>query len=300
LNQRETRWNEWPQRLRGEHALRQAIRIVTSTALYPTIFDALTGVLLEACVTLDQINTDYVVAGGWGPFLGPAHPKKYHPGTADVDVLFNDGDPQRMLDAVKALLAAGYTPSAKHPFQLLKKLDVAAEAFVFNIDLMHPKEGKLDSGLFQDILDLGTRTNYRTLDVAKIKSVAFPSAKIIFDERLWWHAPVKGTLPTGVRITHSVRVIDGAALVLSKCDSVSKPKRDRDAFDIWYVLTGPDGAQVSTKLKDLSRFPQIRKQLNTLRTFLNTIDNDFSDRVNRIVGVVTTPDPAQDVLAGLP
>ena len=49
-----------------------------------------------------------------------------HPGTRDVDVLFND-DRESIRNAVELFLASGFVLSAKHEFQLLKTLSVGGQ-----------------------------------------------------------------------------------------------------------------------------------------------------------------------------
>lgn len=245
---------------------------------------------------LDQSGVQYVVAGGWAPFLRGNHETLNHPGTADVDILFND-EHDSIRNAVRALMAAGYIPSAKHPFQLLKKLAVKTNNFVFNVDLMHPLEGAKNAEMFEDILDLGVRTNYDALDTAVIKSICFPSSRIVFDESLWSRVPVDGVLPSGAHLTHEVALVDLSALVLSKCSSVSIAKRDRDSFDIYYALTGTDGTATATRLKELSRrFKQVEEQLDQLRHFLRTRGDLFALHVSKYARKRANADTASQIL----
>lgn len=149
-------------------------------------------------------------------------------------------------------------------------------------------------------MDLGVRSNYDAPHTAAIKSMVLPSARIVFDENLWRLSHVTGKLPNGTTLTHPVPVIDGTAVVLSKCESVSNPKRNRDAFDIYYVLTGQDGSRVAARLKELSRFPQVEKQIEKLRAFLQQPGNDFSNRVMQQPGALNLEDPARAVRSLLP
>jgi len=111
---------------------------------YPNVLEANRGLLLDVCKNLNELQSNYVIVGGWVPYLRTVHETLRHPGTKDVDVLLND-DKQLLQLAVKSLLGAGYVLSAKHPFQLLRTLKVKEgdgdREFVFNVDLMHPAEG---------------------------------------------------------------------------------------------------------------------------------------------------------------
>jgi hypothetical protein len=231
---------------------------------------ALHGVLLEACEILNNSGVQYAVAGGWVPYLRSAGHALRHPGTKDVDLLFND-EPEPIKLAVNRLLEAGYVPSAKHKFQLLKELPVQDQRFVFNIDLMHPREAEIKryEDMFEDIIDLGIKENYDGSDTHIMKSICFPSAKIVFDEKLWSLVQIDAILPNGQASSTRIPLMDECGLILSKCESVSGKKRDRDAFDIYFVLSGPDPEGVTRKLKALSgRFPQIAEHLASLERFL--------------------------------
>jgi hypothetical protein len=252
---------------------------------YPTKMDAGRGILLEACRSLQSAHIDFVIAGGWVPYLRGGNLEFPHPGTHDVDILFDD-EVAPMKTAVTELLSAGYVPSAKHPFQLLKKLRVGGKELVFNIDLMHPAESARDEDLFHDIVDLGIREDYDSHITHVIKSICFPSAKIVFAEHLWSPFDVTGVLPDGSQENRAIPLLDNAGLILSKCQSASKAKRARDSFDIYYVLSGVDGAATAQRLIYLAKtFPQIDEQLKHLREYLEKSPNIFNDRVRQFTGV---------------
>jgi hypothetical protein len=169
--------------------------------------------------------------------------------------------------------------SAKHEFQLLKVLQVGSREFVFNIDLMHPAEASSRPEMFQDILDLGISDNYDE-NSPKVKSICFPSSAIIFEQNLWSMVKVAATDFDGKHFECDVPLMDEAALILSKADSVKQAKRARDAFDIYFLLAGPAGPTIAKKLKALSTsFPQVSEQLNLLRKFLD----DNPDRFDKSV-----------------
>jgi hypothetical protein len=241
--------------------------------------EATRGLLIDACRTLAETDVEFVVAGGWVPYLRGQNNSIQHPGTRDVDLLFNDSlEPIKF--AVQALLRAGYVPSAKHPFQLLKILAVETQKFAFNVDLMHPREGSFGDDLFQDIFDLGIREDYELVETHVIKSIALPSAHIIFEKQLWSMFDVNGILPNGNSINCSIPLMDEIGLILSKCASVSQSKRDRDAFDIFVLLSGSHRATIAERLLKLEKSSQqAAEQLRKLRTFIHNHANTFDARV---------------------
>ncbi len=248
------------------------------TYAFSDVLQGQTAILLDTCRILYGGNLEFVIAGGWIPFLRVRHNSVAHRGTHDVDVLFND-EPKEIEKAVQAMLANDYLPSAKHEFQLLKKLTVGARDLVFNVDLMHPAEAT-ERNMFHDIFDLGVNANYDSHITRKVKSICFPSSRIVFDEKLWSRFRVNGVLPDGQPTQLEIPLMTEPALILSKCTSVSNVKRDRDAFDIFFVLTGGNGRTVAQHLKDLAhRFPQVADQLEKLRSYLNNKAQTFDERV---------------------
>ncbi len=239
---------------------------------YPNVLAASRGLLLDVCERLTALRTNYVIVGGWVPYLRANHETLRHPGTKDVDVLLND-DKELLQLSVRALLDAGYLLSAKHPFQLLRTLtikgDDGEQEFVFNVDLMHPSEGAAKPDMFADILELNIAENYDPQKIA-IKSIVFPSSLIVFEEKMWSDFALQATFPQGGDGKANIPLLDEVGLVLSKCESVSKKKRERDAYDIYYVLTAQNGAAVAAALRALSeQFPQVETQLGLLNNCLS-------------------------------
>jgi hypothetical protein len=255
---------------------------------FETLNQAARALLIETCVLLNERRLGYVVAGGWVPVLRSTGPDLVHPGTRDVDVLFND-DRDAIRSAVECMLKNGFVLSAKHEFQLLRSLHVASREFVFNVDLMHPLEASANSEMFEDILDLDIRSDYDE-NRPKVKSICFPSSAIIFEQSLWSSFDVSGRNLNGMATSCSVPLMDEAGLILSKAISVKQQKRPRDAFDIYYVLANPRGSETSVMLTRLGRsFPQVSEQLEHLRRFLSESQVTFDANVKRYLGKYSPP-----------
>lgn len=251
------------------------------TYVFSSLDEACRGLLLTTSALLTDANVDYVVAGGWVPIiLGSPHPTLKHPGTRDVDVLLLD-DETGPKAAADVLLRADFRPSAKHEFQLLRDARVADDkggerTFVFNIDLMHPKESAQRSEMFADILDFGVKDDYDPSGSRHMKSIAFKSAMIVVEEKLFESAPVRGRNFDGRDTRVDVPLLNLPALVLSKCESASNAKRTRDAFDIYFALTGPNGAAAATELRRLAEgSPDVSAQLDKLRQLLRDEKRPF-------------------------
>lgn len=273
--------------------------------VYRSILAATRGVLVEACSLLNAAEVDYVVVGGWVPFIRSTGHTLQHPGTRDVDLLIN-GDAERVKEAVLLFWNAGYSPSAKHPFQLLKQMTVEEESgsvrqFTFNVDLMHPmEECAAGDDLFQDIIDLGVRIADNFPETQRLKSIIFLSPEIIFDSELWSNVTVNGTLPDGTVVSQAIPLMNEVGLILSKSESFKNSKRGRDSFDIFYTLNDPVGEVVARELIDISRKnASVRDQIESLCNFLRERPDLFNKRVAEYAKDALPPNCAQFVLGRL-
>lgn len=257
------------------------------------------SVLVEACTIMNAARVAYVVVGGWVPYLRVEGHALQHPGTHDVDLLFNSDFPQ-IEKAVTAFLEAGYAPSAKHSFQLLKKLTVQDQDFVFNVDLMYPAEPTVDQDMFHDIIDLGVREADHSDETRAFKSIAFLSADVIFQQTLWSTIEVSATLSDGRDMKCAIPLMDERGLILSKCESVKGVKRSRDSFDIYFVLSGPNGSQIANAIFELAQsVPGTRTHIDTLKEYLVQSPTTFNQRVAKYAQATSSTDYAAVVLNAL-
>lgn len=252
---------------------------------FDNLNEACHALLLSAVATLNETKLRYVVAGGWVPLLiEPDHPDLVHPGTRDVDVLMID-ELNAVQAATQALLDKRFRPSAKHEFQLLRDAAVGTREFVFNIDLMHPYEAGDTPQMFNDIFDLGVDDAYDHRGSRFAKSIGFRSAAIVYEENLFSTVSVTGVDLDGEPAAHKVPILNATAFILSKCESVSTPKRTRDAFDIYYMISGKNGANHTAELCSLAaRFAQVDEQVEHLRGFLRNNPDKFNKNVSMHAG----------------
>ena len=266
--------------------------------MFTTIESAARGLLLSTCATLNSKHIRYVIAGGWVPVLRGGVEGLQHPGTRDVDVLFNDSLDHMNL-AVTALLETGFRPSAKHEFQLLLPIKVQDRTFVFNVDLMHPSEQQHAPGMFADIFDLGVNDAYDPTGKRWIKSIIFPSSRIVFNEHLWSALAETGIDAQGSDRTVNIPLLNEVALILSKIGSIQHKKRTRDGFDIYYVLCGKNRREIAASLRDLvAKYDQVREDVRLLRDWIRKHGDLFDKNVSMHAGR-DIPNAANDVLSRL-
>ncbi|MCX6360243.1 MAG: hypothetical protein NT029_10565 [Armatimonadetes bacterium] len=129
---------------------------------------------------------------------------------------------------------------------------------MFNIDLLHPLEGKADLDLMVDHLDLHVRECAEREATLIVKSIALPESAFVFRGHIVQEC-VTGTLPAGgSQLTLQVPLIDEVGVVVTKCECAKRPKRPRDAFDIYLALVqAVDPAAVLSGIAKLRRESQL-------------------------------------------
>jgi hypothetical protein len=261
-------------------------------------FDIATrALLLTTCEAISDASTEFVIVGGWVPLLRGGGNGLAHPGTRDVDILFGNKDPEIVRPAAEALLKRGFTPSAKHEFQLLRSIEVGNQDFIFNVDLMHPAEQSERPELFCDIFDLGVIDLHDPTGKRWMKSIVFESAQVIFDKSLWSFENISGQDISGAPRTVSVPLMNEAALVLSKTKSVRQVKRPRDSFDIFYVMTGPKREEIVSTIISLTlEFEEINRQLQDFLEWLSKDKKTFNKNVHKYAPN-TLENPTQFILS---
>lgn len=233
---------------------------------YKTLLDGARGLLGDCVKILSGINKNYVIVGGWSPFLLNSGKIK-HPGTHDVDLLFSDGKSEGELkDIFQLFLNNGYMTSAKHNFQLLKIILVEDHKFVYNVDFLHSSDNQGNSDMFVDHLKLPIPLNEYQDSTYMQMSIKAPKSEVIFSEKLYEDIEQEFILPDDRKEKFSFPLINEAGLIITKSDSVKQVKRKRDSLDIYLAIK------------------QARKYENLVLTF-KEIKNNNGDLFNTLYGI---------------
>lgn len=201
-----------------------------------TTEDGARWLLADAVRIAQKSELKFAVIGGWSPVLLNRGPIE-HPGTRDVDMLFERGTEQGALAAlVKTFRTEGYYLSAKHDFQLLRVINVNGNPFVFNVDILHPDERlKIPpEALFIDHLEVDAEVNRRFNKFIKARSIGTPISTFLFNGHIekFQLTPKYGENFSAVEVP----LIDEVGLLVTKSESVRSPKRKRDALDIFFAV----------------------------------------------------------------
>lgn len=229
--------------------------------------DGATHLLGETCLLLNNQNIEYLIVGGWSPYL--LNQAEFpHPGTKDVDVLFKSGTEKgQLMEVIQSFIKSGFIQSAKHPFQLLKTYKLNGHNFMFNLDLLHPDNQAEKPGKYVDHIDFPVKeSKYMRIDYSG-KTIILPQSDLFFNEFSFLHTQNIQFLD-GSKSDVSFNLIDEAGLILSKTKSVYNSKRTRDAYDIFLAFyQSRNREKTIEQLKAVSeKYPEVKTSLQKMYT----------------------------------
>lgn len=225
------------------------------------ILEGTTKLLTESIGLIgDSLLEKVIFVGGWGPYL---RHQDIHPGTKDVDIMFPmDYSPKEIEKVLENFLENSFYISAKHDFQLCRAYDIGKRKYIFNVDLLHPTEGKIQKVDFIDIMDLDV-----TVDGIKVKTILTINilhGDLIHSQQLVDKINFSGKV---------INVLDGAGIVISKLSACHNKKRPRDIFDIYLSLKEPNTLE---KVKYLSTISSaVNDELEKYRDLLRKNWKDY-------------------------
>lgn len=232
-----------------------------------TILDGATCLLGECCEILNYSEVEYIIVGGWSPFL--LNSEGYlHPGTKDVDILFKKGlESNQLEDVINEFLDNGFIQSAKHPFQLLKTIDIKDYKFIYNVDLLHPDDQEKKSDLFVDHIDFPIKESEIINVNYKGKTIRLPKSDLFFSG-FYDEFSQDFCLLNGETKNIKFNLLNESGLILSKLKSVFNEKRTRDAYDIYLALEYSRDYELNIKkLKNI-----ISQNISVKQSFENFLD----------------------------
>ncbi|MEZ4809048.1 MAG: hypothetical protein R2819_01695 [Allomuricauda sp.] len=228
--------------------------------------DGAYGLLVETVDILNSNNVKYIIVGGWSPLLLNSKPIT-HPGTKDIDILFEYGYRKKELgDIILKFINSGFLLSAKHDFQLFKEITVQGKKFIYNIDLLHPIETQKPNEIYVDHIDLGIPSDKYQSNTFKLKSIALPSSQALFDNKLSTPYKIKS-----INGHVTVNLMDEIGTLITKSQSLKIAKRFRDSLDIYLAITQNRDEKFYYTLKKLKdKVPDTFNTLYGIKEFYDT------------------------------
>ena len=203
---------------------------------YSDIQTGALGLLYETTSLLNALKAKYIIVGGWSPYLLNSG-AILHPGTKDVDVLFDGAYEKGTLkEVINNFLENGFILSAKHDFQLFKSIKVSGQDFVYNVDLLHPLETIKPKDIYVEQIDLNIPADKYQSRTFKMKSIALPSSQSLFDGNIISNYDLKIETKDGETLNQKIPLMGELGTLITKSQSVSKEKRYRDSFDIYLTI----------------------------------------------------------------
>ena len=225
-----------------------------------SLFIGSQNLLYDVCDALQ--GNDFIVVGGWSPYFICKKNGINHPGTKDVDLLFNDDEmnDEDWKKVIDCLRQKQFIPSAKHQFQLLKEYKIDGEKFLYNVDLMHPCK----QGFEKKEVEFKERYDYRVPGYGECSyhggTINLLRSKYFFEDGFNNKETVKLQLLDGNSKDVDVRLLSPAGVIVSKAESYSNPKRLRDALDIFASVLYGDEKELIDHLK---RYKKIVKKIKS-------------------------------------
>lgn len=218
--------------------------------------EAARAVLIEVLNALGAMRDELIVVGGWVPDL--LYPTQNHMGSLDVDLAVS---PRALGDSAyssirERLTQIGYT-MRESPTRFFKQFSCLANPV--KIDLItgqYVTQHKRDSILVDEL-----RINaLRGIDLA------FESFENI---------TIEGNMPDGSVNKVAARLVAPEAYILIKAIALEERTKDKDAYDIAFVLNHyqPSLADLAKKVHAISKVGIGKEALELLRTKFRTFDS---------------------------
>jgi hypothetical protein len=204
---------------------------------YEDLLTGAIGILCDVTSILNRKETNYIIVGGWSPFLLNSQPY-HHPGTKDVDILFDKAyNKDSLREIILALLEEGFILSAKHDFQLFREVDIKGNRFIYNVDLLHPLETANPNEIYVEHIDLDIPASQYQQNSFIMKSIALPSSQILFDAGLFTKYQLNLEMNGEAKTIHQTfPLMNEIGTLITKSKSVLIEKRYRDSLDIYLAI----------------------------------------------------------------
>jgi hypothetical protein len=230
---------------------------------YGREIDAAFALLEDVTAILNRCGVDFVVVGGWVPYL--FHSDRFgHPGTYDIDILLNEPslDDRTFESAGEMLLAEGYLRAVKNRFQAHKIIRVNGEDLVFHADFLNERHPG-------DELNLISTTG-------KLQSIYTPPMKAVFRYANYRNHP---KIP-------GVRFPSVETFIATKAEAATVKKRPRDAFDVFVSVADQEPSALKERWQKLMRDGLFRDANDNLWKAVN--EGDAIKKIGSVLDELST------------
>lgn len=214
------------------------------------------AVLIEVAQILGAFRDEIVLVGGWIPEL--LYPGRGHMGSLDVDVAVSPealrGNAYQTI--LRRMLKANYSHETS-PTHFLKKVEGVDD----------PVKVDLISGQYQS----GEMT--RTIQVDELVLNTLRGIDLAFE--VCQTIKISGMMPDGTHNTVRARIVRPEAFILIKGFALDERRKERDAYDIDFVLRNyrPDVESLADRLRPLLSKGLAREGYEILKAKFASLDS---------------------------
>ena len=234
------------------------------------------AVLVEVMNVLGAFRDEIVVVGGWVPDL--LYPGRRHIGSLDVDLAVSPGALRSgaYQTILRRMLDAGYSHQTS-PTHFLKSVQ----------GVERPVKVDLISGQYQGGQKSQTiQVNELQLSTLRGLDLAFETCDEI---------TISGVMPDGTQNTVRARIVQPAAFILIKAFALDERQREKDAYDIHFVLRNyePDVEGLAGRVRPLLSNGLAREGYEILKVKFATLESVGPSRAAKVAADEQGEDFAQ-------
>jgi hypothetical protein len=196
------------------------------------------GALVELALALELYRNEFVLAGGWAPYL-LTQGYIEHCGSVDIDLVLRPSIMVRYESIRDLITSLGYEPT-ENPFRFERELKALnGTPFPLHLDLLTEPEAK--------------RHVKELLEVQEdLQAVFIPGCSIVFTFN--YTEKLKGTLPSGGKGSADIRTSDIVGTLTMKGLALGRPRKlEKDSYDIYTVagFHGGNPHEAASRFKKL-------------------------------------------------
>ncbi len=218
--------------------------------------EAARAVLLEVLNALGAMRDDLVIVGGWVPDL--LYPSSNHMGSIDVDLAVSP----------KAIGGNAYSSIRARLIQIGCTMQESPTRFFKHLPgLAHPIKIDLITGLYV------SQQRQESILVDEIRINALRGIDLAFEASET--ITLEGKMPDGTVNQMTARLAAPEAYILIKAIAMDERIKDKDAYDIAFVLNHyrPSLADLAKKVHGISQAGIGKEALELLRTKFRTFES---------------------------
>lgn len=218
--------------------------------------EAARAVLIEVLNALGSMRDDLVVVGGWVPDL--LYPTSNHMGSLDVDLAISPtAIGENAYSSIRERLSKLGYAMQELPTRFFKQIP----------GLSNPVKVDLITGLYV------TQHKRDSIQVDEIRISALRGIDLAFES--FDLVTIDGRMPDGSLNQVTARLVSPEAYILIKAIALDERAKDKDAYDIAFVLKHymPSLTELARKVHSISRSGVGSEAMDLLRIKFRTIDS---------------------------